>query len=313
VTRHTYSVIIPHYNDSEGLAACLNSIPERDDIQVIVVDDCSASVSIKTIENLKKLWGGYLVLSTGNNKGGGAARNIGLDSADGKWLLFADADDSFTEDAFSAFDAYGNSGYDIVFFTHSVAAGDGINQKTIKKISSYKKYRDEVIQEYNGSLHSAGGRRCSTKNNRKKLISWFWEPWAKLFSRDFIKEKNIRFEETRAANDAFFYVSAGTKASTIAADDREVYIYSIKKDSTERSYNRKKDFDRLTQRLKINRLLAENHCRFYRCMYVHILLLIAKRYGLKAGLKALALTLSYTSPLDVCPFTYHNLRKLMVR
>lgn len=304
MTQYTYSVIIPHYNDSEGLTACLNSIPERDDIQVIVVDDCSASVSIKTIENLKKKWGGYLVLSTGINKGGGAARNVGLDSAGGKWLLFADADDSFTEDAFSVFDAYSDSGYDIVFFTHSIAAGDGVNQKTIKKISLYKKYRDEVIQEYNAR---------SAKNSGKKLISWFWEPWAKLFSHDFIKEKTIRFEETRAANDAFFYVSAGMKSSAIAADDHEVYIYHIKKDSTERSYNREKDFDRLTQRLKVNRLLIENRCFFYRCTYAHILLLIVKRYGLKTGLKALALVLMYASPLDLCPFTYHNLRKLMIR
>ncbi|MDR2446749.1 MAG: glycosyltransferase family 2 protein [Treponema sp.] len=304
MTRHTYSVIIPHYNDREGLTVCLNSIPERNDIQVIVVDDCSASVSIKTIENLKKKWGDYLVLSTGSNKGGGAARNIGLDRADGKWLLFADADDSFTEDAFSAFDAYGNSDYDIVFFTHSIAASDGINQKTIKKISLYKKYRDEVIQEYNDSPFSA-------KNGRKKLISWFWEPWAKLFSRDFIKERNIRFEETRAANDAFFYVSAGTKASALAADDHEVYIYTIKKDSTERSYNREKDFDRLTQRLKINRFLIENHCFFYRCTYVHILARIARRYGLKTGLQALALVFTYMSPFDLWPFTYHNLRKLI--
>ena len=35
------SIVIPHKNIPELLARCLRSIPERDDIQVIVVDDCS--------------------------------------------------------------------------------------------------------------------------------------------------------------------------------------------------------------------------------------------------------------------------------
>lgn len=36
-----YSIIIPHYGIPELLGRCLRSIPERDDIQVIVVDDNS--------------------------------------------------------------------------------------------------------------------------------------------------------------------------------------------------------------------------------------------------------------------------------
>ena len=36
-----YSIIIPHKNSADLLQYCLNSIPLRDDIQVIVVDDNS--------------------------------------------------------------------------------------------------------------------------------------------------------------------------------------------------------------------------------------------------------------------------------
>ena len=36
-----YSIIIPHKNSPELLERCLNSIPERKDIEIIVVDDCS--------------------------------------------------------------------------------------------------------------------------------------------------------------------------------------------------------------------------------------------------------------------------------
>ncbi len=36
-----YSIIIPHYNIPKLLLRCVKSIPERDDVQIIVVDDCS--------------------------------------------------------------------------------------------------------------------------------------------------------------------------------------------------------------------------------------------------------------------------------
>ena len=37
----TYSIIVPHKNCVPLLQRCLNSIPQRDDIQIIVVDDVS--------------------------------------------------------------------------------------------------------------------------------------------------------------------------------------------------------------------------------------------------------------------------------
>lgn len=36
-----FSVIIPHYGIPELLRRCLASIPDRADLEVIVVDDCS--------------------------------------------------------------------------------------------------------------------------------------------------------------------------------------------------------------------------------------------------------------------------------
>lgn len=37
----TYSIVIPHYKIPELLVKCLLSIPKRDDVQIIVVDDHS--------------------------------------------------------------------------------------------------------------------------------------------------------------------------------------------------------------------------------------------------------------------------------
>ena len=47
-----YSVIIPHKNVPKLLARCVNSIPVRDDIEVIVIDDCSSPEFKVAIEEI---------------------------------------------------------------------------------------------------------------------------------------------------------------------------------------------------------------------------------------------------------------------
>lgn len=111
-----YSIIIPHKNIPDLLQRCLNSIPRRTDIQIIVVDDNSdpkkvdfehfPGVGEKCVE----------VYFTKEGKGAGYARNMGLKYAKGKWLLFADADDYFVDDLLPFFDEYVYSVLDIVFF-----------------------------------------------------------------------------------------------------------------------------------------------------------------------------------------------------
>ena len=39
--KHYYNIIIPHKNTPKLLKRCLDSIPQRDDLHIIVVDDNS--------------------------------------------------------------------------------------------------------------------------------------------------------------------------------------------------------------------------------------------------------------------------------
>ena len=39
--KYNYSFIIPHHNLPELLKRCVSSIPKRDDVQIIIVDDNS--------------------------------------------------------------------------------------------------------------------------------------------------------------------------------------------------------------------------------------------------------------------------------
>lgn len=44
LTNINYSIIIPHKNSAGLLQRCLDSIPQRDDIQIIIIDDNSLNI-----------------------------------------------------------------------------------------------------------------------------------------------------------------------------------------------------------------------------------------------------------------------------
>ena len=93
---YTYTIIIPHKNAPLLLQRCLDSIPFRDDIQIIVVDDDSSSDVVDFMDFPGSSREDVEIIFTKEGKGAGYARNCGLLHARGKWLLFADADDFFS-------------------------------------------------------------------------------------------------------------------------------------------------------------------------------------------------------------------------
>ena len=93
----TYTIIIPHKNTPQLLQRCLDSIPIRVDIQIIIVDDFSDStiVDFNNFPGSNRL--NVEIYLTKEGKGAGYARNVGLTKAKGKWILFADSDDFFNK------------------------------------------------------------------------------------------------------------------------------------------------------------------------------------------------------------------------
>ena len=111
-----FSIIIPHKNSTGLLQYCLSSIPVRDDIQVIVVDDNSDPNKVDFMNFPKWKGGCYECYFTKEGKGAGYARNVGLEHAKGKWVLFVDADDFLVADADDIFESTIGVDADIVFY-----------------------------------------------------------------------------------------------------------------------------------------------------------------------------------------------------
>lgn len=190
------SIIIPHYNSAESLIKLLNSIPKIDDIQTIVVDD-NSDKDLELFNKIKKnsIYSHItFIKNNSDKKGAGVCRNIGLDMAIGKWVLFADSDDYFVEDFYTKISKYFFSDNDIIYFTPT-----SIEVDTGKKSDRHLLY-EERIDSY-----------LKNKNLQSELFLkyHFVVPWSKLIKRNLIVENNITFDETLVSNDIMFSTKVG--------------------------------------------------------------------------------------------------------
>jgi glycosyltransferase involved in cell wall biosynthesis len=89
------SIIIPCYNTEAFVAKAIESALSQsyDPIEVIVVDDGSTDDSLNVIES----FGDRIKWKTGENQGVSAARNRGINLANGEFVKFLDADDILPE------------------------------------------------------------------------------------------------------------------------------------------------------------------------------------------------------------------------
>lgn len=99
--KYKVSVVIPVYNCAEYLETCLESLDnqtmDKDDYQIVLVNDGSTDCSEDVCENLA--WARSNVTYFSKENGGvSSARNKGMELSEGKYILFLDADDHLSEE-----------------------------------------------------------------------------------------------------------------------------------------------------------------------------------------------------------------------
>lgn len=195
------SVIIPHFNSEFELEKLLCTIPNEDWIEIIVIDDNSKN----DILELEKKFDSVLFLKLEKEKkGAGAARNKGLKYSKGEYLIFADSDDYFLNEAFSLLKKYLKQNFDIVFFNPT-----SLNLKSNKKGMRHLSY-STLIENY-----------IMSKN--KEVLYKSYVPWSKLIKSQFVKDNKIEFDEVIASNDVNFSLKTAYYAKKIYCTMEQIY------------------------------------------------------------------------------------------
>ena len=265
-----YSVIIPHYKSLDLLVKCIGSIPLREDIQVIVVDDNSGiPEEYFTKEECFRRNNIELVFSKVGGSAG-RARNDGLKLAKGKWLIFADADDFFLDGAFDLCDRYSDSSYDIVYFGIK-----SVNSKTNEIVDRYNVY-DRYVQACDNS----------TTDLIDNLRFHHDVPWGKMIRHKLVIDNNIRFGETRYCNDTLFSTLTALKASSVYAEKACMYCVTFTDGSLTTQHSPEANMIRFEVMLQKNCLLRDNGYGKYRYSTLQYLN-IARRFGLRYLFRAI--------------------------
>lgn len=280
-----YSIIIPHYNRPNLLDRLLNSIPIRNDIEVIIVDDNSPVGEFDYDRYWKEKQKNYKVLLTKEGKGAGYARNQGLEIAAGKWIIFADSDDFFTENAFLIFDEYVNSDYDLIYFGTESCYSDTL------KPADRNKYYNNLVKEFSdlSDYH--------INNLRFK----FGPPWAKMIRASMIGNAIskgipvVKFDETRYSNDSMFSLLIGYLAETIHADSRKVYCVTVEFGSLINTINLSSIRIRYEVQLRCNQFVCEHgFCKYQRTLTPYLRMAVMHG-GLKSLIEFLRLGKQYNA------------------
>ena len=200
-----YSFIIPHKNCPDLLQRCVDSIPERVDVQVIVVDDNSDADKKPALKERKNLQ--VKLLDASQSKGAGRARNVGLEHAEGKWLLFADADDYYVVGFLEVLDKYVEGKAEVIYFNSNFI--DGKTGAVLPQLSMQKR-----ISFYDGSQINAAKIRLLNK-----------VPWNKMVLHNLVKEYDIKFEEVPNGNDILFSLRVGYYSTSIKVEKQVLYSY----------------------------------------------------------------------------------------
>lgn len=289
-----YSFIIPHKNTPFLLNRCIDSIPERDDIEIIVIDDNSEKDKKPFISRRDVK---FIYLNENNSRGAGRARNIGMERASGTWLLFPDSDDYYCEGFLEILDHQLNEKTEILVFSAFI-----INSKEDTNLA-YNRF-DKFIQCYLNS--------CKQLKDKRRVSMFSNVPWNKVFSKRFIENNNIRFEEISRGNDAWFVVYSGSIASNVDVISQKLYNYELNSSGlTQKPCEYSTYILSLHTGIKTNKLKAKNGLWDLVSIYGVEFSYIKNSYGIEKYIEWLVYKLSHD--YTIYPAFFYVVFNTMIR
>ena len=194
------SIVVPVYNTEKYLPDALNSLAAQTygELEIVLVDDGSTDGSsaickefVAKDDRFRYIWQ--------QNAGAGAARNRGIDVANGEYLLFADADDLYEPTLVAKlYDAIHRDGSDVAMCRANLFTGTYGDSPS----SPYKSYPQ--------------GGSCAPGDIAERLFqSVTYVPWDKLFRAEHVYSNGFRFQTLRYSNDNYFVLMTLLSAARI--------------------------------------------------------------------------------------------------
>ena len=200
------SVVMPVHDVAPWIEEQLDCVLRQDvDLEVIVIDDRSNDETVAIVERIASR-DPRVRLHRSRAAGGGAARNQGIDLAQGEYVVFADGDDLVPDGAYRALiDAAERSDAVIALGRHLKFSSGS----TWEPMSSWYDVLTESVTDLQAMPRLLANRAC----------------WNRVFRTDFLRASGVRFPNAPRSNDIVPMVRAFLAADRVAVVPEVVYLY----------------------------------------------------------------------------------------
>lgn len=219
------SVIIPMYNSQRYIQSCVGSVLNQTfrDFEIICVDDGSTDDTVKIVAEMAKKDPRIKLVRHAKNSGAASEpRNTGIRMSRGKYIGFLDSDDMYTPTALAELVAVGEKWQADVVHTEQVYFPENqvIDVTPQTKFTTFSKEKGGFCKE-----------PMLETDNLAKRVQMFYQGrffgWVhnKIYRRDYIMERNLKFDALLTSEDIVFYFKVVCTAPRIVRVPNIIYIY----------------------------------------------------------------------------------------
>ena len=237
------SVIVPVFNAEASLHACIESIIKQTyrQLQILLIDDGSVDKSADICDEYAKIDDRIIVFHS-KNGGVSNARNLGIDSATGKYIAFIDSDDTVKQDY-------------IEVLYNAIKENDS-------DLSVVYDFCDYIRDSFLLHPEKINNTYCfdSKKAIKAMLVSNYFSghAWGKLLKRELLKD--LRFDTSISfGEDLLFFVNYILNSSKICYVPEHLYNYTYNAESLSHGCLNEKKLTILKSIKKIRDLLQNRY------------------------------------------------------
>lgn len=281
------SIIMPCYNAEAFLDETLEGLENQScqDFEVICVNDGSKDETLEVLQKWKKKGTLKVKIVDKENGGVSSARNAGLECAEGKYVIFLDADDAYHEEyverLIGAIETFGT---DVAYCR--------LDRKFENVMQSISEVKAPVMQTQTEAMHNLLYRMGE------------FGFYCYVYRRDFLEKISLKFDcNTKFGEDREFNWKYLCHCQTACFVDAPLYWYRVNNQSATRAKASWRKTDLLHAVKRIEKYLEENDCEysdeFNSYMYARAMWAVAKTFAV-SGAKELFERLGHEYDVKMC-------------
>lgn len=220
------SVVVPCYNAEHYLSECLDSIVNQSfkDFEIVCVEDCSTDKTKQALEKYAKKYKNIRVICNDVNKGLAISRNVGMNNADGEYVLFVDSDDYVSDDCLEKlYNQISKDKCDVVMGAVKVYPENKHDDSCVQRCDSIKTWI---------KFKPFTKLQITKENSIEKYNELYCCAWNKLFRKSFLIDNDIYFINEKCFHeDNGFWLKVMTCNPLISGISVCTYFYRIRNSS----------------------------------------------------------------------------------